>query len=158
MQTIIFDLQGTLVEHTNPLVLFPDVIGCLQQLQKEFVLALVTEGKDLTDVKRLLKQLGLDGYFKQVLHLKGTFLEKQDGSGFRKAAELLGVNPTELIVVGDVPFTDIKGAKAIGAKAIRVRRGKYADLEASNEKEEPHLEIKSLRELYPALKCLGWYN
>tara|TARA_Y100000310_G_C20321829_1_gene641090 strand:- start:17 stop:487 length:471 start_codon:yes stop_codon:yes gene_type:complete len=154
MKTIVFDLQGTLIDHSKPPKLFSDTIACLKQLKNKFRLALVSEGEALTDVEGLLQRLGIWLHFELVLHLKGTPFQKRDGSGFYKAAEMLETDPTNIIVVGDVPLTDIKGAKVVGATAIRIRRGKYVSMEASCKEEQEDFEIKSLKELLNIVRNL----
>ena len=41
--------------------------------------------------------------------------------GFEKCAEILGVNITELAMIGDQLFTDVRGANNVGAISILVR-------------------------------------
>lgn len=49
---------------------------------------------------------------------------------YRIALERLGVNPSETLVVGDRPETDIAGAQAIGCRTALVLSGVVSDVEA----------------------------
>jgi putative hydrolase of the HAD superfamily len=147
MRAIAFDLQGTLVDHTRPPTLFPEVKKCLTRLKKTMILVVVTEGKELNGVEEMLQQFEIRGYFHMVLHLKGTSLRKSDGSAFQRIVELLSISPQDLMVVGDVPQSDIRGGKKVGAITVRIRRGKFEALEPSGKEEVSDFEIRNLKEL-----------
>lgn len=151
MKVIAFDLQGTLVDHNDPPQPYSEVVQCLNQLAKKYQLVLVTEGRAIHDVELLLNTLGIRTYFQLVLHLRGTFLQKSDASAYNKIIDLLHVIPKDLIVVGDVPWSDILGGNIIGAMTIRIRRGKYALLEPVHTDEIANFEIKTLDNLLELL-------
>lgn len=70
---------------------------------------------------------------------------KPDSEPFKLAASKLGVEPNECVMVGDKPFTDIKGANSVGMKTILVRRRDWGS------DEEPDYAIDSLDELLDLL-------
>lgn len=154
MRVLVFDFQGTLVKHGTPSALFPDSRACLQALDGA-TLALVSTGTGIENLEVLLTELGIRQYFRAVLHLQGTTLRKEDGSAFLVIAETLGVPPSELLVIGDVPAADIAGAHRCGAKAIRVRRGKYARINPRSAEEHADIEILNLSELPTLLETLN---
>ena len=47
--------------------------------------------------------------------------EKPDGKNFYRAADMMGVDVSELVLIGDQLFTDIRGANNAGAISVRVR-------------------------------------
>lgn len=49
------------------------------------------------------------------------YADKPDAKNFFKAAEMLGVDISELAMIGDQLFTDIRGANNAGAISVRVR-------------------------------------
>jgi putative hydrolase of the HAD superfamily len=76
-----------------------------------------------------LSALGLDDAFRFVVitdELGGRAARKPHPAGLLRAAELLGVDPSALLVIGDRPTKDVAVAMACGARAIRVRQGEYA--------------------------------
>jgi len=152
VKVIAFDLQGTLVDHSDPPLLFLDSKYCLEQLEQHFLLVLVTEGKVLDNVDELLSSLGIKEFFKLVLHLKGTEHHKADGSAFLEVLKRMNILAEEMIVVGDVPQSDICGAHKIGARAIRIKRGKFQSLIPTSTEEEADNEISSLKELVSLLQ------
>lgn len=152
MNLILLDLQGTLLDHSTPPLLFPDTIHCLQELKERFILALVTEGKKITDINALLSQYSLNHFFRVVLHTRNTALTKIDGSAFLYVLNEVGVTPDETIVIGDVPAVDIRGAKAVGILSVRIRRGKYSVMEATSTTEQADFEVTSLTEFVDLLK------
>ena len=68
---------------------------------------------------------------------------KPHASIFRAVLDLLGVEPTEAVMVGDTVADDIEGARAVGMHAILLdRQGLYPDFDP---------RIRSLSELLPVL-------
>jgi putative hydrolase of the HAD superfamily len=57
----------------------------------------------------------------------GRAARKPHPDGLRRAAAALGVDPADLVVVGDRPGKDMAVAAALGARSIRVCTGEYAD-------------------------------
>lgn len=62
--------------------------------------------------------------------VQARVLGKPSTDFFALAAEGLGVDITECVVVGDDATTDIAGGNAAGARTVQVRTGKYADQRA----------------------------
>jgi len=115
---------------------YPDAEPTLNYLkQKGYKLGLVTDTDGKPGIKdKRLKHLDFIRMF-DVVVVSGedTAQTKPSPEPFLLAASKLGLNAEECAVVGDKPFTDIKGAKAAGMRAIRVKRrdwgtGEPADL------------------------------
>jgi putative hydrolase of the HAD superfamily len=71
---------------------------------------------------------------------------KPHGSIFRAMLDLLGVAPTEAVMVGDTIEDDVEGARAVGMRAVLLDRGgRYPDEEARE------VCLHDLRELPAAL-------
>ena len=73
---------------------------------------------------------------------------------FELALEQLGARPEECCVVGDDPFTEVEGAKALGMRAVFVLTGKYPStnvLDRLPASRRPDLVVASLDEL-PCLR------
>lgn len=66
---------------------------------------------------------------------------KPDSSPFEIAMSELGLGAEECVMVGDKPFTDIKGANSVGMKTILVNRRDWGV------EEKPDFEINSLDEI-----------
>jgi HAD superfamily hydrolase (TIGR01662 family) len=104
---------------------YPDAEPTLNYLnQKGYKLGLVTDTDGKPGIKsRRLKHLDFIGIF-DVVVISGedTIHTKPSREPFLLAASKLGLNAEECAVVGDKPFTDIRGAKAAGMQAIWLRR------------------------------------
>ncbi len=104
---------------------YPDVRATLEYLKERgYKLGIVsdTDGKPGMKGERL-KNLDFMVFF-EVVAAGGddTPKTKPNPESFLLAASRLGVRPAECVVVGDKPFTDIKGGKAAGMRTIWVRR------------------------------------
>jgi len=104
---------------------YPDAEPTLNYLkQKGYKLGLVTDTDGKPGIKsKRLKHLDFIGMF-DVVVISGedTVHTKPSPEPFLLAASKLGLNAEECAVVGDKPFTDIRGANADGMQAIWLRR------------------------------------
>ena len=81
---------------------------------------------------KLLAQDGLLEHFSATVYSVDVGHAKPRPEPFRRALELLGVQPHEALHVGDIERTDVGGALAIGMRAVRldqVRPGGSSDAE-----------------------------
>ena len=74
-------------------------------------------------LRRHLREAGLDGFFDPpaLAFSDEVGVTKPRPEIFRKALDALGVPPAEAAHVGDLRFTDMAGAKALGMRAVRFR-------------------------------------
>ncbi len=68
------------------------------------------------NVTAVLKDFGIDGYFKQIIESAVVGVRKPDPQIFRLGVEALGLKPEEVLVVGDSYRKDILPARSIGCK------------------------------------------
>ncbi|MEM7031895.1 MAG: HAD-IIA family hydrolase [Chloroflexota bacterium] len=78
---------------------------------------------------------------------KATIVGKPSPTFFQGALAEFGVSPHEAIVVGDDIYSDIAGAKSIGAQAILVKTGKYEQQLGEMKDSQPDYIIDSLANL-----------
>ena len=127
-------------EHSAPLVPFPDAESTLEGLREEYDLAVVTGG---TNGASKLDRLGLSGYFDSVVVAPAHGWSKRDPEPFAAALGELGTTPDGPAVVGDRPAVDFARPNRMGMLTVRVRRGRYATVAAS-EATESDIEVDSL--------------
>jgi putative hydrolase of the HAD superfamily len=108
---------------------YPGVVAALASLRAAVPVACITDG-DPHIQRSKLRALGLADAFDAVVFSDelGRQFRKPHPAPFLRALELLGVDPSQAVHVGDRPAKDVAGPEAIGMRAIRVRSGEYADL------------------------------
>ncbi len=133
---------------------YPDVIPTLMKLREMGLkLGVVTSGLAVKQWEKLIR-LGLHHFFHAVVISEEIGVEKPNPRIFTEAAERLGVEPSECVFVGDRLDHDIRGANRVGMVTVRVRKGKYSDMEPENEEDVPDFEISRLGELLDVIRKL----
>jgi len=60
--------------------------------------------------------------------IEAIVMGKPDAGFFQMALKDMGLDPSEVIMVGDDPYSDIAGARNAGIRAVQVRTGKFRPL------------------------------
>lgn len=102
--------------------LFPDVIPCLDRLERRSLPVGVVSNWD-SRLHPVLDGLGIGARPRFVLTSAEFGAEKPDPSIFRAGAARLGLAPGQVLYVGDSLDHDVRGAHAAGLQALWVRRG-----------------------------------
>ena len=90
-------------------------------LMRNYTLCVASEGREIKQWDKLIR-LGLDKSFSHV------FVTNTKNKNFYvKLAKKLGLEPCEILMVGDNPKKDIFEAKKAGFKTIRIKTGKHCD-------------------------------
>lgn len=112
--------------HVPEIAPYPDVEQTLQQLGKEYQLALVTNGLPLMQ-QRKLDALGLARYFRSIVFCDAIDAPKPSPGGLEKALSDIGVTVDEALFVGDNPETDGAAAAALQMRFVRVKTARFAE-------------------------------
>ncbi len=105
------------------MVAYPHVRMTLTRLVRMGLkLGVVSDAPRLQAWMRLCS-LGIDNFFEAVVTFDDTGKRKPAPEPFQKVLELLGVEPTEAVMVGDWAERDILGAKEIGMYTVFARYG-----------------------------------
>ena len=107
---LIFDIDATLVPHGADST--PEVDALFARLKDMGFSTLLLSNNDEERVSRFTRNIDT---------LTLCDAAKPDPEGFHRAADLLGLSPDLILVIGDQLFTDIKGANAAGLHSILVR-------------------------------------
>ncbi|GAB4080704.1 hypothetical protein GCM10028783_16520 [Modestobacter muralis] len=108
---------------------YPGVEAALTALAAAVPLACLTDGAPVIQ-RAKLAGTGLDRLLPLVVlsdELGGRATRKPSPAGLLAIAAQLGVPADRLLMIGDRPGKDVAVAAAVGARAIRVRQGEYAD-------------------------------
>jgi putative hydrolase of the HAD superfamily len=125
----------------------------LERLRQRGRTAIVTDGLPLMQ-RRKTTALDLGRAVDTIVYSWEIGAPKPDPAGYLDALAKLRATPADAVVVGDNPHHDMVAACAIGARAIRVRSGRFASVPAPLGA-EPDLEIAGIGELEPALDALA---
>src|SRR6202030_1233983 len=102
--------------------LYPEVLDVLEKLQPQFQLAVVShfDGR----LRMILEQLGVSKFFKHVFLSSELGADKPDPEIFRRALNLIQLQPNEVLHVGDDPERDWQAASAAGLSVFQLDRKK----------------------------------
>jgi len=102
---------------------YSGVESTLKKLKEQGLkLAIVSDAPKLKAWVRLTA-MKIDNYFDVVVALEDTGRLKPSRLPFRIALAKLNVEPSECIMVGDMPSRDMKGAKRLGMKGCHAKYG-----------------------------------
>ena len=114
---------NTVIENTEP---YPDTFEILDYLKDKYTLALISDTDGLKGMKNIrIQKSNIAQYFDYII-VPGddTKSVKPNPEPFLQIAKMAKVKPSkkECIMVGDKPFTDIKGAKNAGFTTVLILR------------------------------------
>lgn len=96
---------------------YAEVLAALDVLKRRFRLATLSNGNaDLATI-------GLAHHFEFILNAGALGCAKPDPCAYTRLAELLTLNPAEILFVGDDPHADVVGPRAVGMQTVWVNRG-----------------------------------
>jgi HAD superfamily hydrolase (TIGR02253 family) len=133
------------------LVAYPHVnLALLRLFRMHLKLAVVSDAPRLQVWMRLV-QLGVDMFFDTVVTFDDTGVRKPAPEPFRKALELMSVQPEEAVMVGDWAERDIIGAKTLGMTTVFARYGDEFGTKVSG----ADFEISDVLEIIPVVEKLN---
>lgn len=99
-------------------------------------------------LREILADCGLLSFLQVQTYSDEACFAKPAPEMFHCTLEALGVTPADAVMIGDLPHTDIAGARAVGMWTLQIG-------EQQAEGVEPHARIDTLHELFRALEELG---
>lgn len=105
-------------------LLFDDVIPALNALQRKNIkIGLLSNTVIPGDMmNEVLERLQILDFFSFTLYSSDIGYRKPHASAFEPAVSLFNMKPSQIIMVGDQPEEDIKGAASSGLKAVLIER------------------------------------
>ncbi len=107
---IITDLDNTLVPW-NDNAIAPEVLAWIEQAKEAGFKVCIVSNNNLRRGEGLSEQFDVPAVWQAVKPRRGAF---------RKALEIMALDPTEAVVVGDQVFTDVLGGNRLGLHTILV--------------------------------------
>lgn len=123
---------------------YPETDPVLSRLEDRYRLGLVTDGRG---GRAKLRRLGLEEYFEAVLVTPTIGRTKHDPVVFERVLSELSVPAESTVYVGDDPRVDFRVPNEFGMRTVRLRRGRYTDLEPPEPEAAPDREIRRLEKL-----------
>lgn len=142
-------------KHKPNIALPSETKTVLKQLQLKHSLYLVTDGNIKVQENKILT-LGLQSFFKRVFitHRYGLAASKPSLRCFEIIKNIEQVHWNKIVYVGDDPNKDFINLKRVGAKTIRRKFGRFANLQLDTIY-EAQWQITQLIELPSLLEFLG---
>jgi len=151
------DLTDRLVEAyhdaVGPLEPYEDTVPLLEELSEEYQLGLVTDGHNGLGK---LDALGLRPKFEAIVVNPPLGLTKAEREPFDRVTSALDIAHEEMVYVGDDPRVDFGVPNQLGARTVRLRRGRYTDLSPSTDTAKPDAEIANLAALPKVIADNDW--
>jgi HAD superfamily hydrolase (TIGR01549 family) len=135
-------------EFTNHVYIDEHAKTVLEALHGKYKLGIISNFAIPECVYKLLKTNGLNGLFDLVVISGEVNKRKPSPEIFKNALKILDVLAGQAVFVGDTADADVAGAKAVGMKAVYLKRRVEEGLEAVC----PDLVIESLADLPSALE------
>jgi FMN phosphatase YigB (HAD superfamily) len=167
IQSIVFDLDDTLLDTTGLLIpiaktpafeqriqqslpLMPGALENLNSLQKmQIQLFLLTQGREHFQ-KMKIQSLALEGYFLKVCIVDGVQQTKRHG--FEVLIQQHKLIPQRTLSIGNRRSTDLRFAKQLGMFTCLFHYGEHKDEEVFCPEDQEDLRIEDHFQLLPALK------
>lgn len=146
-----FDLNKT-PWHSEDEVPFDDCEETLRTLSdKGYQLGIIANQNP--GAKDRLDAWGLGRYFSVIASSAELGISKPDKEIFRLALAMADCRPENAVMVGDRLDNDIRPAKELGMKTVRIRKGLAIYMKPSCEAEVPDFTVDSLSEIL-SIPCL----
>lgn len=149
---VVDELVDAYHDATGTLPTYPETKRVLRRLKKDYSIGLVTDGRG---GEGKLDRLGIREYFDAVVVIPSTdYTSKRNTAVFDDILSALSHEPTETMYVGDDPRFDFSAPNELKMYTVRLRRGRFVDLEPETRRDEPDYEIDRLDELFDLLETL----
>jgi len=104
------------LEHRNKVEFFPDAMPFLRRTSVSLPVLSISNGNADPD------RIGVGGFFTAHISAMRIGAAKPDPRLFRAACTHLGLNPSNVLHIGDHPIQDILGAARVGMRTVWVNR------------------------------------
>lgn len=111
IKAVLTDLDNTLIAWNNPDGT-PELLDWIKTMREAEIPVVVVSNNRASRIERVVKHLGLSYVARAMKPLT---------KGFKEAEKILGLQPSEMIMVGDQIMTDIRGANAAGIRTALVK-------------------------------------
>ena len=139
-------------------MLFDGVVDMLQKVRAMGLkMGLLSNARNDWAVREIMNQLDLTKFFDGILTSAAIGIRKPRPEPFRRILELLGVQASEAVMIGNSMEADVAGAQPLGIRTIRVKFDDNVDEMPMNlnVSVEPDITVSSVSEIVPAIKRIA---
>jgi putative hydrolase of the HAD superfamily len=129
------------------LAVYEDAGRAVERLRSAYRFGLISNFTDTLFLRSSLHRLGLEDYFEFVLVSEEVGWRKPHPLIFNRFLDLMGVEASETLFVGDDLRCDIFGAKNVGMKTAWIVRGLNREADEEVNAIQPDYIVHSLEEL-----------
>jgi putative hydrolase of the HAD superfamily len=114
-------IRQALKHYTSRQALYKDVLPLFEELKKRnYLLGIITNADET--ISKMVVEMGLKPYLRAVITSQMVMAEKPDPAIFQAAYDEAGIEPAEMVYVGDTYKSDVLGAKNAGSQGILLDR------------------------------------
>lgn len=136
---------------------YSGVEDMLEVLKRQgYLLGIITDGREKQQNAKL-NALNIRRYFDEIIisdSLGGEEFRKPDERAFLLIAQRLGVNPSEMVYVGDNPNKDFAISAKLPIKTIQLKKGIYSN-ESYRDNILPMVVIEDIRDIEQIVGTIG---
>lgn len=136
---------------TDAWELYPDVLPMLEAVKAQGDVRIGIVSDWGSNLREIVAGLGLDRYLDFVLASGAVGIAKPNPAFFRVAAENVGVEPAEALMVGDSYRADVSGAWGAGMDALWLDRHDGANINPAGEPRPDDVRIIHALDEVPAI-------
>ena len=133
---------------------YPQTESLLEHLAERYRLGVIANQPAGTAER--LEGYGLLDYFEVCVSSGDVGMEKPDPAIFHLALEQADCVPTESVMIGDRLDNDIRPAKALGFRAVRILQGRIAFRDHARKRKRRRHRCKSRRTRLSFQSLTGW--
>jgi len=111
----------------------------LEFLSRRYILGVVSNCTYSEMIRERLRKDGILDLFRAIITSREVGWIKPDRRIFLEALKMIGLEPEEVVMIGDSEKEDIEGAKVVGIKAILIggNRSEIADFSVESWRDVP---------------------
>lgn len=124
---------------------YPQATDVLSKLSKRYSLGILANQPSGNEER--LAKWGIGEYFKVIVISSEAGIKKPDQAMFSRAIELAETKPSDAVMIGDRIDNDIRPAKQLGWKTVRVMQGIAATQKPRDPMDYPDATVTRLEQL-----------
>jgi uncharacterized cofD-like protein/HAD superfamily hydrolase (TIGR01549 family) len=137
----------------EPIKLFDDVADTLEELKKDYKLALVTSGAYARQKKKI-DLLDLEKEF-EIIYVDSEEEGKTKADYFQYVLDRFHMKPNEVLAIGDRVVSEIKVGNRLGMTTVQILHGRHKDVKPKSDLEEPDYRITKVGHLLSILDSIN---